>query len=99
MPELAIIAVPLQNGIEIHERHVHVQLDHGPQTMFFGNYCSGIPRPANYEMPSEVREDNFCGLSWAAGLRYLVLGTQAEPPAVLHFRLLASGLRYLGFGT
>ena len=26
----------------------------GPQTMFFSNYCSGIPGLANYEMPSEV---------------------------------------------
>ena len=33
----------------------------GPQTEFCGNYFSGIPGLANYEMPSEVREGNFCG--------------------------------------
>ena len=33
--------------------------ERGPQTMFFGNYCSGIPGLANYEMPSEVCEGNF----------------------------------------
>ena len=35
--------------------------ERGPQTMFFGNYCSGIPGLANYEMPSEVSEGNFLG--------------------------------------
>ena len=33
----------------------------GPQTMFFSNYCSGIPGLANYEMPNEVCEGNFGG--------------------------------------
>ena len=26
-----------------------------------GNYCSGTTRLANYEMPIEVCEGNFCG--------------------------------------
>ena len=42
----------------------------GPQTMFWGNYCSGIPGLANYEMPSEVCEGNLCG-----PLMHLGLGT------------------------
>ena len=33
----------------------------GSQTMFFGNYCTGIPGLANYEMPSEVCEGKFWG--------------------------------------
>ena len=33
--------------------------ERGPQTMFWGNYCGGIPGLANYKMPSEVCEGNF----------------------------------------
>ena len=32
---------------------------HGPQTIFFNNYCSEIPGPANYDMPSEVCGKQF----------------------------------------
>ena len=32
----------------------HMKPARGPQTIFFSNYCSGIPGLANYEMPSEV---------------------------------------------
>ena len=33
----------------------------GPKTEFFNNYCSGIPRLANYEMPNEMCEGNLLG--------------------------------------
>ena len=57
-----------------------------PKTEFFSNYCNGIPGLANYEMPSEVCEDNFRGPFLS--LRHLGLGTWR--PAILESRLLAA---------
>ena len=37
----------------------------GPQTMFLGNSCTGIPGLANYEMPIEVCEGKFWDHFWA----------------------------------
>ncbi len=34
----------------------------GTQKMFFGNYCSGIPGLANYEMPSDCANASFGGI-------------------------------------
>ena len=42
-------------------KYIYMKPARGPQTMFFGNYCNGIPGLANYEMPSEVCEGKFWG--------------------------------------
>ena len=41
--------------------YIYMKPARGPQTEFFCNYCSGIPGLANYGMPSEKCEGNFCG--------------------------------------
>ena len=48
---------------QIHDLQIYIYMKpaRGPQTMFWGNYCSGIPGLANYEMPSEVCEGKFWG--------------------------------------
>ena len=60
---LFIYYVLYVDSLKTTETYVTVNMKpaRGPQTLFFGNYCSEIPGLANYEMPSEVCEGNFCG--------------------------------------
>ena len=47
----------------------------GPQTIFFSNYCSGIPGLANYEMPNEVGEGKYGARFLGTVANELGLGT------------------------
>ena len=44
--------------------YIYMKPARGPKTIFFNNYCNGIPGLANYEMPNEPCEGNFLGTSF-----------------------------------